>query len=64
MKTRKKYSTVQDKIESGLLIFFLAIVAVLVYLNFFWEPQTEVIETIPMANQYITWEGAGYNNRK
>lgn len=49
------------KLKCALLIFLVALMMAGIYLEFIWEPQPEYVAVIPMANQNIVWEGAGYN---
>ena len=39
------------------------VMGIMLYLNFWWKPAPnyEWTEIIEMANQKITWEGAGYD---
>lgn len=60
MTTRRNYSTWGLKLKCALLIFLVALMMAGIYLEFIWEPQPEYVAVIPMANQHITWEGAGY----
>lgn len=61
MTTQRKYNTWGLKLKCALLIFLVALMMAGIYLEFIWEPQLEYVAVIPMANQNIVWEGAGYN---
>jgi len=43
------------------LSILIVVIGVLLYMDFGIEKEPKCDAVYPMANQHITWEGAGYN---
>ena len=60
--TMKNYST-KDRILTALAVFSTALLIIMIGLNLWKDEQDRRsvwTGSYPMANQHITWEGAGY----